>query len=151
MAVDKMLSLIWTSLTNGWRHSSVSYTVSDWNSISQCYIGKIGVMIYSIWCLTLKSVKCLKHKNVTRPLMHLCVAGSSLPQFPAAGPFTQLIYKNITVPVYTTLKGVSNTFYAFSHMLYFSSSDANMRHTESLLLCVAWHQLSSVLFLLCVL
>uniref|UniRef100_A0A3B5A0Y7 Pleckstrin homology, MyTH4 and FERM domain containing H1 n=1 Tax=Stegastes partitus TaxID=144197 RepID=A0A3B5A0Y7_9TELE len=31
--------------------------------------------------------------------------GSSLPQYPAAGPFTQLIYKNINVPVYTTLKG----------------------------------------------
>ncbi|XP_041827508.1 pleckstrin homology domain-containing family H member 1 isoform X2 [Melanotaenia boesemani] len=31
--------------------------------------------------------------------------GSSLPLCPAAGPFTQLIYKNINVPVYTTLKG----------------------------------------------
>uniref|UniRef100_A0A8C9Z645 Pleckstrin homology domain containing, family H (with MyTH4 domain) member 1 n=1 Tax=Sander lucioperca TaxID=283035 RepID=A0A8C9Z645_SANLU len=31
---------------------------------------------------------------------------SNLPQYPAAGPFTQLIYKNINVPVYTTLKGV---------------------------------------------
>ncbi|KAK1893610.1 Pleckstrin like domain containing family H member 1 [Dissostichus eleginoides] len=31
--------------------------------------------------------------------------GSTLPQYPAAGPFTQLIYKNINVPVYTTLKG----------------------------------------------
>ncbi|KAM9842656.1 pleckstrin homology domain-containing family H member 1 [Aulostomus maculatus] len=31
--------------------------------------------------------------------------GSSLPQYPAAGPFSQLIYKNINVPVYTTLKG----------------------------------------------
>uniref|UniRef100_A0A673CIH7 Pleckstrin homology domain containing, family H (with MyTH4 domain) member 1 n=1 Tax=Sphaeramia orbicularis TaxID=375764 RepID=A0A673CIH7_9TELE len=31
--------------------------------------------------------------------------GSNLPQYPAAGPFTQLIYKNISVPVYTTLKG----------------------------------------------
>ncbi|XP_010896911.2 pleckstrin homology domain-containing family H member 1 isoform X2 [Esox lucius] len=31
--------------------------------------------------------------------------GSSLPQYPAAGPFTHLIYKNISVPVYTTLKG----------------------------------------------
>uniref|UniRef100_A0A3Q2Q4X7 Pleckstrin homology domain containing, family H (with MyTH4 domain) member 1 n=1 Tax=Fundulus heteroclitus TaxID=8078 RepID=A0A3Q2Q4X7_FUNHE len=31
--------------------------------------------------------------------------GSTLPQYPAAGPFTQLIYKNISVPVYTTLKG----------------------------------------------
>uniref|UniRef100_A0A669BD89 Pleckstrin homology domain containing, family H (with MyTH4 domain) member 1 n=1 Tax=Oreochromis niloticus TaxID=8128 RepID=A0A669BD89_ORENI len=30
---------------------------------------------------------------------------SNLPQYPAAGPFTQLIYKNISVPVYTTLKG----------------------------------------------
>nr|XP_046268080.1 pleckstrin homology domain-containing family H member 1 isoform X2 [Scatophagus argus] len=30
---------------------------------------------------------------------------SNLPQYPAAGPFTQLIYKNINVPVYTTLKG----------------------------------------------
>lgn len=36
------------------------------------------------------------------------VAGSSLPQYPAAGPFTQLIYKNINVPVYTTLKGVGH-------------------------------------------
>uniref|UniRef100_A0A3P9PE31 Pleckstrin homology domain containing, family H (with MyTH4 domain) member 1 n=1 Tax=Poecilia reticulata TaxID=8081 RepID=A0A3P9PE31_POERE len=31
--------------------------------------------------------------------------GSTLPQYPASGPFTQLIYKNINVPVYTTLKG----------------------------------------------
>ncbi|XP_031703813.1 pleckstrin homology domain-containing family H member 1 [Anarrhichthys ocellatus] len=31
--------------------------------------------------------------------------GSNLPQYPAAGPFPQLIYKNINVPVYTTLKG----------------------------------------------
>ncbi|XP_037603114.1 pleckstrin homology domain-containing family H member 1 [Sebastes umbrosus] len=31
--------------------------------------------------------------------------GSNLPQYPAAGPFSQLIYKNINVPVYTTLKG----------------------------------------------
>ncbi|KAM4625731.1 pleckstrin homology domain-containing family H member 1 [Polymixia lowei] len=31
--------------------------------------------------------------------------GSNLPQYPAAGPFTHLIYKNINVPVYTTLKG----------------------------------------------
>lgn len=31
--------------------------------------------------------------------------GSISPQYPAAGPFTQLIYKNINVPVYTTLKG----------------------------------------------
>ncbi|XP_029316341.1 LOW QUALITY PROTEIN: pleckstrin homology domain-containing family H member 1 [Cottoperca gobio] len=31
--------------------------------------------------------------------------GSNLPQYPAAGPFTQLIYKNLNVPVYTTLKG----------------------------------------------
>ncbi|XP_056151824.1 pleckstrin homology domain-containing family H member 1 [Lampris incognitus] len=30
---------------------------------------------------------------------------STLPQYPAAGPFTHLIYKNINVPVYTTLKG----------------------------------------------
>uniref|UniRef100_A0A671Z0W6 Pleckstrin homology domain containing, family H (with MyTH4 domain) member 1 n=1 Tax=Sparus aurata TaxID=8175 RepID=A0A671Z0W6_SPAAU len=30
---------------------------------------------------------------------------SNLPQYPAAGPFSQLIYKNINVPVYTTLKG----------------------------------------------
>lgn len=41
------------------------------------------------------------------------VAGSNLPQYPAAGPFTQLIYKNINVPVYTTLKGVSEGFFAF--------------------------------------
>uniref|UniRef100_A0A8C7SCL1 Pleckstrin homology domain containing, family H (with MyTH4 domain) member 1 n=1 Tax=Oncorhynchus mykiss TaxID=8022 RepID=A0A8C7SCL1_ONCMY len=32
-------------------------------------------------------------------------AGSSLPQYPSTGPFTHLIYKNISVPVYTTLKG----------------------------------------------
>ncbi|XP_028252186.1 pleckstrin homology domain-containing family H member 1 [Parambassis ranga] len=31
--------------------------------------------------------------------------GSMLPHYPAAGPFNQLIYKNINVPVYTTLKG----------------------------------------------
>ncbi|KAK9534103.1 hypothetical protein VZT92_009173 [Zoarces viviparus] len=31
--------------------------------------------------------------------------GSNVPQYPAAGPFPQLIYKNINVPVYTTLKG----------------------------------------------
>ncbi|KAG9336809.1 hypothetical protein JZ751_003157 [Albula glossodonta] len=31
--------------------------------------------------------------------------GSSLPLYPAAGPFTHLIYKNVSVPVYTTLKG----------------------------------------------
>ncbi|XP_047201927.1 pleckstrin homology domain-containing family H member 1 isoform X1 [Girardinichthys multiradiatus] len=31
--------------------------------------------------------------------------GSTLPQYPGAGPFTQLIYKNVNVPVYTTLKG----------------------------------------------
>ncbi|XP_077395618.1 pleckstrin homology domain-containing family H member 1 isoform X2 [Festucalex cinctus] len=31
--------------------------------------------------------------------------GSILPQCPAASPFAQLIYKNISVPVYTTLKG----------------------------------------------
>ncbi|KAM9708121.1 pleckstrin homology domain-containing family H member 1 [Menidia menidia] len=31
--------------------------------------------------------------------------GSNLPQYPATGPFTQLIYKNINVPVYTQLKG----------------------------------------------
>ncbi|XP_068437157.1 pleckstrin homology domain-containing family H member 1 [Clinocottus analis] len=31
--------------------------------------------------------------------------GSNFPQYPAAGPFPQLIYKNINVPVYTTLKG----------------------------------------------
>uniref|UniRef100_A0A8B9KGW9 Pleckstrin homology domain containing, family H (with MyTH4 domain) member 1 n=1 Tax=Astyanax mexicanus TaxID=7994 RepID=A0A8B9KGW9_ASTMX len=30
---------------------------------------------------------------------------SILPQYPAAGPFTHLIYKNISVPVYSTLKG----------------------------------------------
>ncbi|XP_028294442.1 pleckstrin homology domain-containing family H member 1 isoform X2 [Gouania willdenowi] len=31
--------------------------------------------------------------------------GSHLPQYPATGLFSQLIYKNINVPVYTTLKG----------------------------------------------
>uniref|UniRef100_A0A8C2ZCM5 Pleckstrin homology domain containing, family H (with MyTH4 domain) member 1 n=1 Tax=Cyclopterus lumpus TaxID=8103 RepID=A0A8C2ZCM5_CYCLU len=31
--------------------------------------------------------------------------GSYFPQYPAAGPFPQLIYKNVNVPVYTTLKG----------------------------------------------
>lgn len=39
------------------------------------------------------------------------VAVSNLPQYQAAGPFTQLIYKNINVPVYTTLKGVSDTIF----------------------------------------
>uniref|UniRef100_A0A8C6VVG2 Pleckstrin homology domain containing, family H (with MyTH4 domain) member 1 n=1 Tax=Nothobranchius furzeri TaxID=105023 RepID=A0A8C6VVG2_NOTFU len=33
------------------------------------------------------------------------LCSSYLPQNPAAGPFTQLVYKNINVPVYTTLKG----------------------------------------------
>ncbi|XP_072313979.1 pleckstrin homology domain-containing family H member 1 [Eucyclogobius newberryi] len=31
--------------------------------------------------------------------------GRGLPQFPATGPSSQLVYKNISVPVYTTLKG----------------------------------------------
>ncbi|XP_055011875.1 LOW QUALITY PROTEIN: pleckstrin homology domain-containing family H member 1 [Boleophthalmus pectinirostris] len=31
--------------------------------------------------------------------------GQCLPQYPAPGPFSQLIYKKISVPVYTTLKG----------------------------------------------
>lgn len=31
---------------------------------------------------------------------------STFPQYPAAGPFTHLIYKNISIPVYSTLKGV---------------------------------------------
>ncbi|XP_003962303.1 pleckstrin homology domain-containing family H member 1 [Takifugu rubripes] len=31
--------------------------------------------------------------------------GSSLPQYSTTGPFSPLIYKNISVPVYTTLKG----------------------------------------------
>ncbi|KAK2843330.1 hypothetical protein Q7C36_011545 [Tachysurus vachellii] len=30
---------------------------------------------------------------------------STFPQYPAAGPFTNLIYKNISIPVYSTLKG----------------------------------------------
>lgn len=34
--------------------------------------------------------------------------GSGLLQYSATGPFSQLIYKNISVPVYTTLKGVSD-------------------------------------------
>ena len=38
----------------------------------------------------------------------VCPPGSSLPQYSATGPFSQLIYKNISVPVYTTLKGVSD-------------------------------------------
>uniref|UniRef100_A0A8L0DSG5 Pleckstrin homology domain containing, family H (with MyTH4 domain) member 1 n=1 Tax=Oncorhynchus mykiss TaxID=8022 RepID=A0A8L0DSG5_ONCMY len=44
---------------------------------------------------------------VTFKLREVSVARihSLLPQYPAAGPFTHLIYKNITVPVYTTLKG----------------------------------------------
>ncbi|XP_056281769.1 pleckstrin homology domain-containing family H member 1 [Pseudoliparis swirei] len=33
------------------------------------------------------------------------VSGSYFPQYPAAGPFPQLVYKNINVPVYTTLRG----------------------------------------------
>ncbi|KAM6961216.1 pleckstrin homology domain-containing family H member 1 [Aplochiton taeniatus] len=31
--------------------------------------------------------------------------GSTLPQYPATGPFTNHIYRNVNVPVYTTLKG----------------------------------------------
>uniref|UniRef100_A0A8C8JFM6 Uncharacterized protein n=1 Tax=Oncorhynchus tshawytscha TaxID=74940 RepID=A0A8C8JFM6_ONCTS len=39
-------------------------------------------------------------------LHHLNVPSQPQPGgYPAAGPFTHLIYKNITVPVYTTLKG----------------------------------------------
>lgn len=38
----------------------------------------------------------------------VCPAGSSLPQYSTTGPFSPLIYKNISVPVYTTLKGVSD-------------------------------------------
>lgn len=33
-------------------------------------------------------------------------AVSTSPQYPVAGPFTHLIYKNISIPVYSTLKGV---------------------------------------------
>ncbi|CAL9686735.1 unnamed protein product [Knipowitschia caucasica] len=33
------------------------------------------------------------------------VRGRGVPQFAASGPFSQLIYRNISVPVYTTLKG----------------------------------------------
>ncbi|TKS86950.1 Pleckstrin -like proteiny domain-containing family H member 1 [Collichthys lucidus] len=42
---------------------------------------------------------------VAKSGMRVSEARSNLPQYPAAGPFTQLIYKNINVPVYTTLKG----------------------------------------------
>lgn len=50
-----------------------------------------------------------------RSLIKLCnVSGSTLPQCPASGPFTQLIYKNINVPVYTTLKGVSTVLHKVS-------------------------------------
>uniref|UniRef100_A0AAX7UAA5 Uncharacterized protein n=1 Tax=Astatotilapia calliptera TaxID=8154 RepID=A0AAX7UAA5_ASTCA len=42
---------------------------------------------------------------VAKSGMRVSEARSNLPQYPAAGPFTQLIYKNISVPVYTTLKG----------------------------------------------
>lgn len=44
--------------------------------------------------------------TVNLSVSSVCVSGSASPQYPAAGPFTQLIYKNINVPVYTTLKGV---------------------------------------------
>uniref|UniRef100_A0A7N8XUY3 Pleckstrin homology domain containing, family H (with MyTH4 domain) member 1 n=1 Tax=Mastacembelus armatus TaxID=205130 RepID=A0A7N8XUY3_9TELE len=42
---------------------------------------------------------------VAKSGMRVSEARFNLPQYPAAGPFTQLIYKNINVPVYTTLKG----------------------------------------------
>lgn len=51
-----------------------------------------------------------KSKEFSKTNVPVYVAGSNLPQYPAAGPFTQLIYKNINVPVYTTLKGVSEMF-----------------------------------------
>lgn len=38
----------------------------------------------------------------------VCPAGSSLPQYSTTGPFSPLIYKNISVPVYSALKGVSD-------------------------------------------
>lgn len=38
--------------------------------------------------------------------IHVNVPGSGMPQWPVAPP-TPLVYKNIKVPVYTTLKGVS--------------------------------------------
>lgn len=50
-----------------------------------------------------------------RSLIKLCnVSGSTLPQYPASGPFIQLIFKNINVPVYTTLKGVSTGLHKVS-------------------------------------
>uniref|UniRef100_A0A8B9KE90 Pleckstrin homology domain containing, family H (with MyTH4 domain) member 1 n=1 Tax=Astyanax mexicanus TaxID=7994 RepID=A0A8B9KE90_ASTMX len=42
---------------------------------------------------------------VAKSGMRVSEAMSILPQYPAAGPFTHLIYKNISVPVYSTLKG----------------------------------------------
>uniref|UniRef100_G3PBE4 Pleckstrin homology domain containing, family H (with MyTH4 domain) member 1 n=1 Tax=Gasterosteus aculeatus aculeatus TaxID=481459 RepID=G3PBE4_GASAC len=42
---------------------------------------------------------------VAKSGMRVSEAGSNFPQYPAAGPFPQLIYRNINVPVYTTLKG----------------------------------------------
>lgn len=39
--------------------------------------------------------------------------------YSAAGPYTSLIYRNMTTPVYTTLKGVMTAFLAVRHMVLF--------------------------------
>lgn len=64
--------------------------------------------------------------NYSKTVLVKCfnILGSTLPLFPASAPFTQLIYKNISVPVYTTLKGVStvlHVFYYYSSVLTISS------------------------------
>lgn len=42
---------------------------------------------------------------------------ASLLSHSVAGPYMSLIYKNVTTPVYTTLKGVMNAFLAVRHMV----------------------------------
>uniref|UniRef100_A0A8C8MGP4 Uncharacterized protein n=1 Tax=Oncorhynchus tshawytscha TaxID=74940 RepID=A0A8C8MGP4_ONCTS len=44
-------------------------------------------------------------RNALRNQITFMSNGVNLPQYPSTGPFTHLIYKNISVPVYTTLKG----------------------------------------------
>lgn len=106
------------TLLTGWHHiGHISNVVNKWNRArNQCYTDHYSKHVYGPYNPKI-SIDLVK--NVPCPLIHVYAAGSNLPQYPAAGPFTQLIYKNISVPVYTTLKGVSEIFFAFSHLLNF--------------------------------
>lgn len=130
------------TLLTGWHHiGHISNVVNKWNRArNQCYTDHYSKHVYGAYNPKI-SIDLVK--NVPCPLIHVYAAGSNLPQYPAAGPFTQLIYKNISVPVYTTLKGVSEFSLRFHICLTLSSLDANIQPNT---LCVAQHHLSSVLF-----